>query len=71
MAVLMVNLDDALYQRLQNAAESNKQSESSIVTEMLELYLADYEAEDSAGGKKKKKSSTYISTTEVEKELDL
>jgi metal-responsive CopG/Arc/MetJ family transcriptional regulator len=71
MAVLMVNLDDALYQRLQKAAQNNKQTESSIVTEMLELYLGDYEAEDSKGGKKKKKSSTYISKKEVEKELDL
>jgi metal-responsive CopG/Arc/MetJ family transcriptional regulator len=71
MAVLMVNLDDKLYQRLQKAADKNKQTESSIVTEMLELYLADYEADDSAGSKKKKKSSTYISSKEVENELDL
>lgn len=71
MAVLMVNLEDALYKRLQNAAVNNKQTESSIITEMLELYLADYEDEDSAPRKKKKKSSTFISSDEVEKELDL
>ena len=71
MAVLMVNLEDALYKRLQNAAVNNKQTESSIITEMLELYLADYEDEDSAPHKKKKKSSTFISSDEVEKELDL
>jgi predicted DNA-binding protein len=71
MSVLTVRLDEKTYDRLQDLAAKNRRTKSSFIKEMLELYLEDFDDAYTALERLNKKNAKYLTTEEVEKELDL
>ncbi len=71
MSVLTVRLDEKTYDRLNELAARNRRTKSSFIKEMLELYLEDFDDAYTALERLNKKNAKYLTTEEVEKELDL
>ncbi|MFC2167273.1 DUF6290 family protein [Acidobacteriota bacterium] len=71
MSVLTVRLDEKTYDRLHELAAKNRRTKSSFIKEMLELYLEDFDDAYTALERLNKKNAKYLTTEEVEKELDL
>jgi len=71
MTVLNVKIDDDIAARLNQLAKSSNRSKSSYITEMLELYLEDYEDGISALERLNDKDAKYLTLEEAKKELGL
>lgn len=71
MSVLTVRLDEEIYNRLNTLARKNRRTKSSYIKEMLEIYLEDFEDAYSALERLNQKNARYLTSEEVETELDL
>ncbi len=71
MAILSLRLPDATFERLNRLARKTKRSKSSFIQEIVESSIADWEDGYIALDRLNEKNSRYLTTEEVEKELDL
>ena len=71
MAILSVRLSDDIFRRLSRLAEKTKRTKTSFIKEMIEENLEEYEEAYTALERLGEKNSRYLTTEELEKELDL
>ncbi len=71
MAILSLRLPDATFERLNRLARKTKRSKSSFIQEIVESSIADWEDGYIALDRLNEKNARYLTTEEVEKELDL
>ena len=71
MAILSLRLPDATFERLNRLARKTKRSKSSFIREIVESSIADWEDGYIALDRLNEKNAKYLTTEEVEKELDL
>ena len=71
MAILSLRLPDATFERLNRLARKTKRSKSSFIQEIVESSIADWEDGYIALDRLNEKNAKYLTTEEVEKELDL
>jgi predicted DNA-binding protein len=71
MITLSVRLPEETYRRLGLLSEKTKRTKTSFVKEMIENSLAEYEEAYTALDRLNDKNATYLTSEELEKELDL
>lgn len=71
MATISVRLPEEISRRLDRLAEKTRRTKTSFVKEMIEDSLADYEEAYTALDRLNDKNAKYLTTDELEKELDL
>jgi RHH-type rel operon transcriptional repressor/antitoxin RelB len=71
MATLSVRLSEEIYRRLGRLSEKTKRTKTSFIKEMIENSLEEYEEAYTALDRLNDKNSKYLTTEELEKELDL
>jgi len=71
MATLSVRLSEAICRRLDRLSEKTKRTKTSFIKEMIEDSLEDYEEAYTALDRLNDKNAKYLTTEELEKELDL
>jgi len=71
MATLSVRLSEEICRRLDRLSEKTKRTKTSFVKEMIEDSLEDYEEAYTALDRLNDKNAKYLTTEELEKELDL
>jgi RHH-type transcriptional regulator, rel operon repressor / antitoxin RelB len=71
MAILSLRLPDATFERLNRLARKTRRSKSSFIQEIVESSIADWEDGYIALDRLNEKNAEYLTTEEVEKELDL
>jgi len=71
MATLSVRLSEEIFRRLGKLSEKTKRTKTSFIKEMIEENLDEYEEAYIALDRLNDKNSKYLTTEELEKELDL
>jgi RHH-type rel operon transcriptional repressor/antitoxin RelB len=71
MATLSVRLSEEICRRLGRLSEKTKRTKTSFIKEMIENSLEEYEEAYTALDRLNDKNSKYLTTEELEKELDL
>ncbi|MBN2198215.1 MAG: TraY domain-containing protein [Candidatus Aminicenantes bacterium] len=71
MSILSVRLPEELYRRLIRLSEKTKRTKTSFIKEMIENSLDEYEEAYLALDRLNEKNAKYLTTEELEKELDL
>jgi len=71
MATLSLRLDDDTFRRLDRLSEKTKRTKTSFIREIIEDSLAEYEEAYMALDRLNEKNSRYLTTAELEKELDV
>ncbi|OGD24580.1 MAG: hypothetical protein A2Y56_13300 [Candidatus Aminicenantes bacterium RBG_13_63_10] len=71
MSILSVRLPEDLHRRLNRLSEKTKRTKTSFIKEMIESSLDEYEEAYIALERLNEKNSRYLTTEELEKELDL
>jgi len=71
MAVLTVRIPENLHLRLKRLAEKTKRTKSSFIIEMIEENLEDYEDGYIALERLNEKNARYLTTEEIEEELEI
>ena len=71
MSTLSVRVPEKIFKRLENLAKKSRRTKSSFIVQMLEENIEDYEDAYEALERLKDKKAKYLTTEEVEKELDL
>ncbi len=71
MSILSVRLPEELYRRLSRLSEKTKRTKTSFIKEMIENTLDEYEEAYLALERLNEKNAEYLTTEELEKELDL
>jgi len=71
MATLSVRLSEEICRRLDRLSEKTKRTKTSFIKEMIEDSLEDYEEAYTALDRLNDKNAKYLTTEELEKELDL
>ncbi len=71
MAVLTVRIPENLHLRLKRLVEKTKRTKSSFIIEMIEENLEDYEDGYIALERLNEKNARYLTTEEIEEELEI
>jgi len=71
MATLSVRVSEDISRRLEKLSEKTKRTKTSFIKEMIEDSLEDYEEAYTALDRLNDKNAKYLTTEELEKELDL
>lgn len=71
MATLSVRLSEEIFRRLGKLSDKTKRTKTSFIKEMIEENLDEYEEAYIALDRLNDKNSKYLTTEELEKELDL
>ena len=71
MATLSVRLPEDVCRRLDRLSEKTRRTKTSFIKEMIEESLSDYEEAYAALDRLNDKNAKYLTTEELEKELDL
>ena len=71
MATLSIRLPEEICRRLDRLSEKTKRTKTSFIKEMIEDSLAEYEEAYTALDRLNDKNAKYLTTGELEKELDL
>lgn len=71
MGMISLRLPDNIHGRLNRLSEKTKRTKSSFIKEMIEESLEQYEEAYLALDRLNEKNALYLSTEELEKELDV